>query len=73
MKPGTQFSLDILNQVVKLFNEAIDEKMAQEEKGEEEEPVGPIIMQMKTNVSMVKHIFAQDIYLHGLSALALIR
>ena len=60
MKPGTQFSLDILNQVVKLFNEAIDEKMAQEEEGEEEEPVGPIIMQMKTNVSMVKKIFAQD-------------
>lgn len=60
MKPGTQFSLDILNQVVKLFNEAIDEKMAQEEEGEEEEPVGPIIMQMKTNVSMVKNIFAQD-------------
>ena len=57
MKPGTQFSLDILNQVVKLFNEAIDEKIAQEE---EEEPVGPIIMQMKTNVSMVKNIFAQD-------------
>ena len=60
MKPGTQFSLDILNQVVKLFNEAIDEKIAQEEEGEEEEPVGPIIMQMKTNVSMVKNIFAQD-------------
>ena len=60
MKPGTQFSLDILNQVVKLFNEAIDEKIAQEEEDEEEEPVGPIIMQMKTNVSMVKNIFAQD-------------
>ena len=69
LKPGSQFSLDILNQVVKMFNDAIDEKRLTEEeeiegtkdeKKTEEAPIGPIIMQLETNVSMVEDVFTQS-------------
>ena len=70
LKPGSQFTLDILNQVVQMFNEVIDERRMEreltketednEDMENEETPVGPIIMQMETNVSLVEDIFTQN-------------
>ena len=74
LKPGSQFTLEILNQVVQMFNEVIDDKRVKKEMVEETEDnrniessvenqethVGPIIMQMETNVSLVEDIFTQN-------------
>merc|ERR1719234_2816892 len=74
LKPGSQFTLEILNQVVQMFNEVIDEKRVEKKvvkvtedneynkvEVEKKEPhVGPITMQMETNGSLVEDIFKQN-------------
>merc|ERR1719234_445614 len=72
LKPGSQFTLEILNQVVQMFNEVIDEKRVEkkvlkvmednnEVEVEKRDPhVGPITMQMETNISLVEDIFKQN-------------
>ena len=59
LKPGSEFTLEILNQVVQMFNDVIDERRVKKESEDnedienEESLVGPIIMEMETNRALL--------------------